>query len=58
MREELNEVMNEISRARVPLGRMPMGHWTSVSLWVLRVYVLVILGLIALKFLQTVGVTG
>lgn len=58
VREELSEVLPEAHREKKPLGRMPLRRWTSVSLWVLRFYVLVMLGLVGLKFLQMAGVTG
>jgi|GEM_PF-4796164 len=58
IREDLYDVLPEADRAKMPLGRMGLGRWTAVSLWVLRIYVLVMLGLIGLKFLQMAGVTG
>ncbi len=54
--EELREVLPEAQRERKPLGRMPLRRATLVALWALRVYVVLMLGLIGLTFLQMAGV--
>lgn len=56
--EELNEVLAEETRTHLPLGRMEMRRWTVIALWGLRVYVVALLAVFALKFLQMAGLIG
>jgi hypothetical protein len=52
VRDEFAQALDEAQRSHQPMGRMVMNRWTLLSLWALRFYVVIMLGLIALKFLQ------
>lgn len=56
--EELNALLEEEGRVLQPLGRMAMQRWTLIALWGLRFYVVAMLLLFALKFLQMAGLLG
>jgi len=56
--EELRKAMDEAQRGNKPLSKVPMNRWTALSLWVLRLYILVTLGLIGFKFVQMAGFVG
>jgi len=56
--EELNAVLAEEGRAHQRLGRMAMQRWTVIALWGLRFYVVAMLLLFTLKFLQMAGLLG
>lgn len=56
--EELAPVIEEVRRERPPLGRMPLRGWTRLAVWILRLYVIVMLILVGMKFLQMAGTLG
>lgn len=53
--DELRAMLAESNPTREPLGPMRLGRGAKLALWGLRLYVLGMLGLVGLKFLQMAG---
>jgi len=56
--EELNALLAEEGRVSQPLGRMAMQRWMLFALWGLRFYVVAMLLLFVLRFVQMAGLLG